>query len=82
LIFDLTGEISELIKSKHYNVFLNSTIDLCRELIGGDHYTAIIGEYQKNKLQFMQAKAIFLSYKLSKLFVESASKEVMDNKFN
>ena len=67
LIVDLTNEICELTKTKHFDINLNSTIERCRELIRDGHYAAIIGEYQNKPIAvvtFTETYALYAGGKI------------------
>jgi GNAT superfamily N-acetyltransferase len=67
LVTDLTNEICELTKARHFDISLNSTIERCRELIRAGHYAAIIAEYRNKPaavVTFTETYALYAGGKI------------------
>jgi len=50
MVVELTAEISELTKAKHFDIDLNSTMQRCYALIKAGHYSAIVAEDDKKPI--------------------------------
>jgi len=69
LVVALTNEISELTKTKHFDIDLEGTIKRCQELISDGHYVAIIGEYENKGIAVVTLTETYALYAGGKIGV-------------
>jgi len=69
LVLELTTEICELTKAKHFDLNLNETIQRCNNLINDGHYSAVIGFYKSTPIAVATITETYALYASGKIGV-------------